>query len=293
MPRLPAVRITAVRSVVAILALLVAGSSLAGCSSSRGVDHDLAAGAKPAAAGATPAATPTPPGLAGTPGMAPDLVVAGAPSGVKAKEAVLADAETGQILWNRAMDTEQPMASITKVMTAYLVISGGNLDREITVPKGVLDYVAKWGASSDGLKPGEVLSVQELLDGLLLESGADSAYTLATVYGPGIPAFVAKMNATARQLGMLHTQFTSPDGLPYPTETSTYSTPADLLLLGQAAMRSPVFRSIVDQRFISLPKAAGHAAHWWGNSNHLIGTYPGANGIKTGYTDVALHCLLF
>jgi D-alanyl-D-alanine carboxypeptidase (penicillin-binding protein 5/6) len=191
------------------------------------------------------------------------------------------------------METERPMASITKVMTAYLVLSEGDLDRKITVPKGVLDYVIKWGASSDSLKPGEVLTVHELLYGLLLESGADSAYTLATVYGPGIPAFVAKMNATAAQLGMLHTQFTSPDGLPYPTETSTYSTPADLLVLGETAMKSPVFRSIVDQRFYNLQKGDGHAAHWWGNSNHLIGTYPGAVGIKTGFTDVAGHCLLF
>jgi D-alanyl-D-alanine carboxypeptidase (penicillin-binding protein 5/6) len=101
------------------------------------------------------------------------------------------------------------------------------------------------------------------------------------------------MTATARRLGMLHTHFTSPDGLPYPTETSTYSTPADLLILGAAAMRSAVFRSIVDQRFYSLQKGQGHAAHWWGNDNELIGSYPGAVGIKTGYTDDAGHCLLF
>jgi D-alanyl-D-alanine carboxypeptidase (penicillin-binding protein 5/6) len=185
------------------------------------------------------------------------------------------------------------MASITKVMTAYLVINAGDLDRKVTIPAGVLNYVAKYGASSDSLKPGEVLTVRELLYGLLLESGADAAYTLADTYGPGISAFVAQMNAAAQQLGMLHTHFTSPDGLPYPTETSTYSTPADLLVLGETAMKSALFRSIVDQRFYSLPKGDGHAAHWWGNSNDLIGHYQGAIGIKTGYTDVALHCLLF
>ena len=241
----------------------------------------------PTTAGPT-AARPTATGLTGG-----DLVVAGAPQGVKAKAGVLADASTGQVLWNRDMDTERPIASITKVMTAYLVISSGNLDRKITVPKAVLNYVWKYGASSDGLKPGEVLTTRELLYGLLLESGADSAYTLATAYGPGISAFVAKMNATARQLGMLHTQFTSPDGLPYPTETSTYSTPSDLLTLGETAMKSALFRSIVGQRVYIMPAGEGHAKHWWGNSNELIGSYPGAVGIKTGYTNVALHCLLF
>jgi D-alanyl-D-alanine carboxypeptidase (penicillin-binding protein 5/6) len=112
-------------------------------------------------------------------------------------------------------------------------------------------------------------------------------------YGPGMPAFLAKMNETAKQLGMLHTHFTSPDGLPYPTEFSTFSTPADLLTLGIAAMKSAVFRSIVAQPFYQLHKGPGHHAYWWNNDNDLIGTYPGATGIKTGFTNVALHCLLF
>ncbi len=214
-------------------------------------------------------------------------------AGSRRRRAILTDAATGQLLWAKQANVERPIASITKVMTAYLVIQAGNLDRKITIPKAVLNYVWKYGASSDGLHPDEVLTARELLDGLLLESGADAAYALAAAYGPGLPAFIAKMNATARQLGMLHTHFTSPDGLPYPTETSTYSTPADLLVLGAAAMKSAVFRSIVDLRFYSMKKGQGHAAHWWGNSNELIGYYPGAVGIKTGYTDDAGHCLLF
>ena len=239
----------------------------------------------PAQPKTSPAAAPAPSG--------PEIEVAGAPRGVKAKAGILTDAATGQLLWAKQANEERPIASITKVMTAYLVIQAGSLDRKITIPKAVLNYVWKYGASSDGLHPDEVLTARELLDGLLLESGADAAYALAAAYGPGLPAFIAKMNATARQLGMLHTHFTSPDGLPYPTETSTYSTPADLLVLGAAAMKSAVFRSIVDLRFYSMKKGQGHAAHWWGNSNELIGYYPGAVGIKTGYTDDAGHCLLF
>jgi serine-type D-Ala-D-Ala carboxypeptidase (penicillin-binding protein 5/6) len=223
----------------------------------------------------------------------PAIEVTSAPSGVKAKGAVLADALTGQVLWARAAGTERPLASVTKVMTALLVLESGHLGQEVQVPEAALSYAWKYGGESAGLHPGDVLTVGELLEALLLPSGADAAYTLANAYGPGMDAFVARMNATAARMGMTQTHFTSPDGLPYPTETSTYSTPLDLLTLGVAAMRYPVFRSIVAQRFYHLPKGPGHHAYWWNNTNDLIGSYRGASGIKTGYTDDAGHCLLF
>ena len=227
------------------------------------------------------------------PSASPTIEVAGAPGGVKAKGALLADAATGQLLWGRDVDTERPMASVTKVMTALLVLQGGHLGRQIQVPKAAFSYAWKYGGETAALRPGDVLTVQELLEALLLPSGADAAYTLANAYGPGLNAFVARMNATAAQMGMKNTHFTSPDGLPYPTETSTYSTPSDLLTLGLAAMRYPAFRSIVDLRFYHLPKARGHHEYWWDNTDGLIGSYPGAVGIKSGYTDDAGHCLLF
>jgi D-alanyl-D-alanine carboxypeptidase (penicillin-binding protein 5/6) len=219
--------------------------------------------------------------------------VAGAPGGVKAKGAVLADAATGQILWGRDLGTERPMASVTKVMTALLVLQGGNLGQQIRVPKAAFNYAWKYGGETASLRPGDVLTAQQLLAALLLSSGADAAYTLANAYGPGMTAFIARMNATAARMGMTHTHFTSPDGLPYPTGTATYSTPSDLLTLGLAAMRYPVFRSIVDLRFYHLPKGHGHHQYWWDNTDGLIGSYQGATGIKTGYTDAARHCLLF
>ena len=177
---------------------------------------------------------------------------------MKAKGAVLADAATGQVLWGRDVDTERPMASVTKVMTALLVLQSGDLGRQIRVPKAALSYAWKYGGESAALRPGDVLTAQELLAALLVPSGADAAYTLANAYGPGLDAFVARMNATAAQMGMKDTHFTSPDGLPYPTETSTYSTPSDLLTLGLAAMRYPAFRSLVDLQFYHLPKGRGH-----------------------------------
>ena len=185
------------------------------------------------------------------------------------------------------------MASVTKVMTALLVLESGNPGRQIRVPAAAVSYAWKYGGETAALRPGDVLTAQELLEALLLPSGADAAYTLANAYGPGLPAFVARMNAAAAQMGMTHTHFTSPDGLPYPTETSTYSTPSDLLILGLAAMRYAAFRSIVDLRFYHLPKGSGHHQYWWDNTDELIGSYQGAIGIKTGYTDDAGHCLLF
>ena len=227
------------------------------------------------------------------PPASPVIEMAGAPGGVRAKGAVLADAATGQLLWGRDVDTERPMASVTKVMTALLVLRGGNLGRQIRVPKAAFSYAWKYGGETAALRPGDVLTAQELLEALLLPSGADAAYTLADAYGPGLDAFVARMNATAAQMGMKDTHFTSPDGLPYTTGTSTYSTPSDLLTLGLAAMRYPAFRSIVDLRFYHLPKGHGHHQYWWDNTDALIGSYPGAVGIKSGYTDGAGHCLLF
>jgi D-alanyl-D-alanine carboxypeptidase (penicillin-binding protein 5/6) len=222
------------------------------------------------------------------------IQVASSPQHVKASGGALADAVADKLLWSRQLDTERPMGSITKVMTALVVLETGDLNRQIRIPKAVLEYVAKYQGESAGLHPGDVLTTRDLLEALLLQSACDAAYVLATTYGPGMPAFLAKMNAAALQLGMMHTHFTSPDGLPYPTEYSTYSTPADLLTLGLAAMKQPVFRAMVGQRFYNLAGSRGqHHAYWWGNTNDLIGSYPGADGIKTGYTDAAKHCLLF
>ncbi len=246
-----------------------------------------AAGQHSRSASVRPSATPSPSGLQ-------SIQVASAPQHVRAAGGALADAATDKLLWSRDLGAERPIGSITKVMTALVVLQAGGLDRQVRIPKSVLQYVAKYQGESAGLRPGDVLTVRDLLEALLLQSACDAAYILAVTYGPGMPAFLATMNATALQLGMTHTHFTSPDGLPYPTEYSTYSTPADLLTLGLAAMKVPLFRSIVDQRYYNLPKSRGyHHAYWWGNTNDLIGSYQGAIGIKTGYTDAAKHCLLF
>lgn len=283
----------AARLMIAGLALAVGGAA-AGCSASPGLAYTQGV-AHPSALTSSPAATATvPTSQRDKTATGPSLAVAGAPKGVKAKEGILVDAATGQVLWSAGATTPRPIASITKVMTALVILqAGGSLNREITVPRAVTAYVAKYDANAAGLIPGQKFTVDELLHIMLIVSAADAAYTLADAYGPGLPAFIAKMNAEAAKLGLTGTHFTSPDGLPYPTETSTYSTPADLVKLGETAMGYPEFRSIVATRYYNLPKGDGHSAVSVTNSDALIGTYAGITGIKDGFTNGAGHTLLF
>jgi D-alanyl-D-alanine carboxypeptidase (penicillin-binding protein 5/6) len=275
-------------------AAVIAAAGLAACSSSPGAVGSHAAALHTAASqnSSGPASPPAPSASPSLP-TGPVIQITAAPKGIKAKGAILADATTGQVLWSRAPATELPMASVTKVMTALLVVQANHLSQQIRIPKAAFTYAWKYGGETAALRPGDTLTAQQLLAALLLPSGADAAYTLANAYGPGLPAFIAKMNATAAQLGMKNTHFASPDGLPYPTETSTYSTPADLLTLGLAAMKYPAFRSIVDLGLYHVTKGKGHHQYWWDNTNYLVISYKGAVGIKDGFTDKAGHCLLF
>ena len=215
------------------------------------------------------------------------------PAGGRAPGAAVENAATGHLLWSRAPDTRRPMGSITKVMTALVVIRAGGLGRELRVPAAAVSYVRAHGGSSAGLYTGDRLTTQQLLEALLLPSGCDAAYVLAAAYGPGLNGFIAKMNALARQMGLGRTHFSNFDGLPWPAGNSTYSTPADLLAIGRAAMGSAVFRAVVDQRAYRLGASSRHHAYYWPNSNLLLGSYPGAIGIKTGWTGAAGYCLLF
>jgi serine-type D-Ala-D-Ala carboxypeptidase (penicillin-binding protein 5/6) len=231
--------------------------------------------------------------VAGLAGTASAAVAQSGPSGVAATAAAIANAGNGTILWSRDLDAELPVASITKVMTALVVLRTGGLNDRLTVPSAVIGYVNKYDASTAGLIPGDTLTVDQLLYAMLLPSGADAAYTLAQAYGPGLPAFVSKMNALARELGMTRTRFTNPDGLPYPAQNSDYSTVADLITLGRTAMEVPAFREVVGTARYHLSAGDGHHAYTWENLNPLLGHYPGAVGIKTGWTPDAGHCLLF
>ncbi|WP_280315228.1 D-alanyl-D-alanine carboxypeptidase family protein [Nocardia abscessus] len=215
------------------------------------------------------------------------------PGAVQASGAALADGITGTVLWSREPNTPVPIASIAKVMTALVVINAGDVDRTITVPQGIIAYCTEYDGSNAGLVPGEVLTARQLLYAMMLPSGCDAAYTLAEAYGPGQDGFIAEMNDTAHRMGLAGTHFTDPSGLPAPTDRSTHSTPADLVTLGLRAMSLPVFRDIARSKSYHLPAGPGNRAHLWQSTNLLLHDYPGAIGIKTGWTDAAGTCLLF
>jgi D-alanyl-D-alanine carboxypeptidase (penicillin-binding protein 5/6) len=211
------------------------------------------------------------------------------PRNIAARAAELANAATGKQLWGRRQYSARPIASITKVMTALVVVRANRLDRRIRITAADAEYARAHNATAAGLHPGDILTARQLLYAMLLPSGADAAIALANSFGPGWRAFVRKMNATARRLHLVKTHFTNFDGLP----STDVSTPRNLLLLGEAAMARPIISAVVRQRRWLLHAGPHHHRYLWTNTNLLLGRYPGAIGIKTGWIPAAGECLLF
>ncbi|MEV7616728.1 serine hydrolase [Streptomyces sp. NPDC089799] len=248
-----------------------------------------------AATGSLLAATP----LAGTAGAA----TAPAPT-VTAKGAFVLDSSTGATKFSKAADTKRPMASTTKIMTAYVVLttSGLDLNRKVTFQQAYVDYVTKNPYSSAYLHAGDKVRVGDLLDATLAPSGCDAAYALADTFGKGTTRadrtknFIAQMNTKAKALGLTNTKFDSFDGNSANNSANNYTTPRDLAKLAREAMKNSTFRAIVQSTGVSgtVTDAAGKQhTHTWANSNRLLGSYAGANGIKTGTNTPAGPCLVF
>jgi D-alanyl-D-alanine carboxypeptidase (penicillin-binding protein 5/6) len=210
---------------------------------------------------------------------------------VGAKSAYLIDS-TGTIHFGQRETRRLPVASLVKVMTAYVVLREAKLSDTITITAADVKYAASNGATTAALKKGERLTVRDLLYGLMLPSGADAANALARRYGPGKTAFVAKMNRTASSLGLADTRYTNPDGLPAPGNGG-YSTAVDQAKLAQRALASGTFTSVVKSKVHKVAKSSVHRAHTWTNSNKLLTRADGVLGVKTGYTRAAGYCLLF
>ena len=211
------------------------------------------------------------------------------PRDIAAHAGELSNALTGKQLWGRRQYTKRPIASLTKVMTALVVVRSGHLDRRIRITAADERYAIDHNETTAGLVPGDVLTARQLLYAMLLPSGADAAIALAKSFGPGWRAFVRKMNATARKLRLSGTHFTNFDGV-LPTDVST---PRNLLMLGRVAMAEPLIARVVGHRRYLLKGTPRHHRYLWLNTNLLLGRYPGAIGIKTGWTTAAGECLLF
>jgi D-alanyl-D-alanine carboxypeptidase len=207
------------------------------------------------------------------------------PERISARAFVAIDAATGRVLLARRSTTRMPIASLTKVMTALVVIERGDLARKVRATEeavNVEDY-------REGLRPGRWYPREALLWSSLSQSGNDSATALALDAGGGsLQAFYDLMNAKARQLGMQQTTYASPSGL---DDTVNLSTAYDQAILARAALRNETFAEMVGTRFHRIAWPYPTVAKEMVNHNKMLATAPGTYGVKTGWTTAAGGCL--
>ena len=203
-----------------------------------------------------------------------------------AKAACVLELETGRVLFAFNESSRLPMASTTKVMTALLAIENGSPEDSVTCS------VNAYGVPGTTiyLTEGETLTLREMLLGLMLVSGNDAAVAIAEHIGGSVGQFVAMMNARARELGAVNTHFANPHGLPDDTHVTTA---LDLARIARAAMQNQEFRELVSTTDAEIPWAGRSHPRQLHNKNRLLTSYPGATGVKTGYTSRAGRCLVF
>lgn len=205
---------------------------------------------------------------------------------VSADSAILMTADTGMILVEKNAFEERPIASTTKIMTAMLALEYPALDEWFTVDENAIQVEG----SSMGLRPGDQVTMRGLVYGMLLSSGNDAANAAAVKISGSIPAFVDKMNAKAQELGMKHTHFATPSGLDKGEEH--YSTAYDMALLAKEALKNPDFVQICSSKTAQVEYGNPPYKRWLKNHNRLLKEYPGAIGVKTGFTKKAGRCLV-
>lgn len=201
------------------------------------------------------------------------------------KAAILVDASSGRVLYEKNAHQHLPPASVTKIMTALLVIEKGNLNRYITVSRNAADTPE----SSIWLKAGEKLTRQQLLYACMLHSANDAAVALAESTAGSEKNFVKLMNQRAKQLGMKDTRFCNPHGL---QTNGHYTSAYDLALLSREALNYKIFRQVVSTKTMRIPWTGNDYNRLLINQNRLLYRYDGAIGIKTGYTKQAGNCVV-
>jgi D-alanyl-D-alanine carboxypeptidase (penicillin-binding protein 5/6) len=206
---------------------------------------------------------------------------------VMPRAGLLFDLDTGRVLWRRNPTRVLPMASLTKMMTALVVVDRIPPGAKVPVTRQALAYQG----SGVGLLPkGKSIGVSTMLHGLLLPSGNDAAIALAQRASGTVPAFVAAMNRRARSMGLTCTRFSSPSGF---ADAGNHSCAADLAALGRAVLRQPRLAPIVRRRQAVLPFPIKGGKIYLYNHNPLLRQgYRGVTGIKTGFTDAAGRCLV-
>lgn len=208
---------------------------------------------------------------------------AGEPQGIEAKAWIVADARSGEVLASHASGQRLPIASATKLMTAYAAMKSLRLDDVVRAAP----YEALYGESLMGLRAGEEVSVRDLLYGLILISGNDAAHTLAVAAAGSEERFVARMNRHAAALGLADTHFANPIGL---DEPGNFSSAADLATLARRLLSIPAFARIADARTALLRSLRPRRRIE--TLNDLLYMVPWATGVKTGHTFGAGYVLV-
>jgi len=225
--------------------------------------------------------------VGGTPSPFPTVLRTPPPSTVppalESREAILVDLATGQVLFRKLPQRHRPIASLTKIMTAVVVLERLSPSARVTVTSNA----AAQSGSVLGLVAGERISVGNLLYALMLQSSNDAAVALAEAVSGSVGRFVDLMNVEARAMGLRDTRFYSPNGL----DDRGYSTAADLATLTRAAEQKPRFADVVAAKTRWIPAPSG-SRRYVQNRNVLLWLYPGATGVKTGFTTPAGHCLV-
>jgi serine-type D-Ala-D-Ala carboxypeptidase (penicillin-binding protein 5/6) len=201
-----------------------------------------------------------------------------------ARSVIVVDAKTGEVLYEKNPDQPRAPASTEKLLTALIVAEHGNLDAPVRVQH--TDTLAE--PVKLNIRPGDVYRRIDLLRALLVKSPNDVARCLARDNAGSIEVFAEFMNERARELGATHSHFVNPNGLPIPGQ---YSTARDLATIARAAYANPTIRSIVCLPTIVFRYASGRT-RTLENTNKVLTRLPYCNGMKTGYTEAAGHCLI-
>lgn len=201
-----------------------------------------------------------------------------------ARSAIVMDAVTGQVLYERDIDARRYPASTTKMMTLIVALEHGKLDDMVTVSKNAegVEGSTLW------LVQGDKIPLGELLEGMMMHSGNDATVAVAEHIAGSVPAFVEMMNEKAAEIGAYNTHFVNPNGLP---DDNHYTTAFDLAKIAAYGYSLPNFEKIVSQQEV-LYDWVKDPAKKMRNENQMLWLYRGANGVKTGYTDAAGRCLV-
>lgn len=195
---------------------------------------------------------------------------------------ILIDANTGRILFEKNPHVKMPMASTTKIMTALVALEYGNLEDEVIITKEAVGIEG----SSIYLREGEIMSLEDLLYGLMLRSGNDAAVAIAIHVGGNLENFIDLMNKKAKEIGAVNTNFTNPHGL---HDDLHYTTAYDLALITREAFKYEEFAKIAGTKSYISNRVENN---YYYNKNKTLWEYKGGDGVKTGYTMRAGRCLV-